>query len=158
IIYTSGSTGRPKGVAVEHRQVCNQLLWAGTELQLSERDRVLQKASFSFDASILEIFLPLAWGGQIVGGKPGGEGDGGDLVEVWSEKGVTYVDLVPALLEEMLKDPGIGGWKSLRVMSSGAEVLRPELVEKFYRVLPGALWNTYGPTEATVQSTYEARV
>ena len=32
IIYTSGSTGRPKGVAVEHRQVCNQLFWAGEAL------------------------------------------------------------------------------------------------------------------------------
>ena len=29
VIYTSGSTGKPKGVMVEHRQVCNQLFWAG---------------------------------------------------------------------------------------------------------------------------------
>src|SRR5262249_58241310 len=66
IIYTSGSTGHPKGVAVEHQQVCNQLFWAGEALSLTAADRVLQKASFSFDASILETFLPLSSGARIV--------------------------------------------------------------------------------------------
>ncbi len=75
IIYTSGSTGQPKGVAVEHRQVCNQLFWAGKALSLSAADCVLQKASFSFDASILEIFLPLAYGSRIAIAAPGGERD-----------------------------------------------------------------------------------
>src|SRR6476469_6326662 len=47
-------------------------------------------------------------------------------------------------------------WTSLRVMSSGAEILKPELVSAFYQSLAGELWNTYGPTEATVQSTFTA--
>jgi len=75
VIYTSGSTGKPKGVTVEHRQLCNQLMWAGEALHLTTADRVLQKASFSFDASMLEIFLPLAWGAEIVVAKPGAEMD-----------------------------------------------------------------------------------
>ncbi|HEY7403990.1 MAG TPA: amino acid adenylation domain-containing protein, partial [Candidatus Angelobacter sp.] len=155
VIYTSGSTGKPKGVTVEHRQVCNQLMWAGEELRLNTADRVLQKASFSFDASILEIFLPLAWGAGIVVARPGGEQDADYLVRLAIEKAVTYVDLVPSLLEGLLEHPAISGWISLRVMSSGAEVLKPELVKAFYRALPGAtLWNTYGPTEATVQATF----
>jgi amino acid adenylation domain-containing protein len=155
VIYTSGSTGKPKGVTVEHRQLSNQLMWAGAELQLSAADRVLQKAAFSFDASMLEIFLPLAWGAGIVIAKPGGERDADYLIHLATEKAVTYVDLVPSLLEGLLEHPAIGKWTSLRVMSSGAEVLKPELVKAFHQALPAAtLWNTYGPTEATVQSTF----
>jgi thioesterase domain-containing protein/acyl carrier protein len=141
---------------VEHRQVCNQLYWAGEALSLDSSDRVLQKASFSFDASILEIFLPLACGARIVITRPGGEQDVDYLVQLVTATGVTYVDLVPALLEQMLEHPEIGRWESLRVMSSGAEALKPELVKGFYRRLPGVLWNTYGPTETTVQSTWIA--
>jgi amino acid adenylation domain-containing protein len=155
VIYTSGSTGKPKGVTVEHRQVSNQLLWAGEAIRLTATDRVLQKASFSFDASILEIFLPLAWGAGIVVAKPGGEQDADYLVRLATTKAVTYVDLVPSLLEALLEHPAIRGWTSLRLMSSGAELLKPELVTAFYRALPAAtLWNTYGPTEATVQATF----
>jgi amino acid adenylation domain-containing protein/non-ribosomal peptide synthase protein (TIGR01720 family) len=154
IIYTSGSTGRPKGVAVEHRQVCNQLFWAGSALALDGRDCVLQKASFSFDASILEIFLPLAYGARIAIAAPGDERDVDRLVELALEKSVSYVDLAPSLLAALLDHPSIEQWRSLRVMSSGAEALKPELANLFHRKLSAELWNTYGPTETTVQSTY----
>ena len=136
IIYTSGSTGRPKGVAVEHRQVCNQLFWAGEALSLSAADCVLQKASFSFDASILEIFLPLAYGSRIAIAAPGEERDADYLVQLAIEKSVGYVDLAPSLLDALLDQPLIQQWKSLRIISSGAEALKPELVDRF---LPKAL-------------------
>ena len=155
LIYTSGSTGQPKAVMVEHRHLTNQLFWASGQLDLTTNDRVLQKASFSFDASLLEIFLSLVCGATIVAARPGGEQDAEYLLRLAIEKGVTYVDLVPALLQALLDNPGIHEWTSLRVMSSGAEALKPELVREFYRKLPHAvLWNTYGPTEATVQSTW----
>ena len=154
IIYTSGSTGRPKGVAVEHRQVCNQLFWAGEALSLSAADCVLQKASFSFDASILEIVLPLAYGSRIAIAAPGGERDADYLVQLAIEKSVSYVDLAPSLLDALLDHSLIQQWKSLRIISSGAEALKPELVDRFYQKLSAELWNTYGPTETTVQSTY----
>jgi microcystin synthetase protein McyA len=70
MIYTSGSTGKPKAVMVEHRQLRNQLLWAQNAVALGTEDCVLQKASYSFDASILEIFLPLACGARIVIAEP----------------------------------------------------------------------------------------
>ncbi len=155
IIYTSGSTGKPKGVAVEHRQLSNQLLWAGKALELTSLDRVLQKASFSFDVSILEMLLPLACGAGVVTAKPGGEQDLDYLVRLGIDNAVTYVDVVPSLLEGLLIHPLIGRWTSLRVMTCGGEALKPQLVKAFYQSLPAAmLWNAYGPTETTVQSTY----
>ncbi|HXB21453.1 MAG TPA: amino acid adenylation domain-containing protein, partial [Candidatus Solibacter sp.] len=154
LIYTSGSTGPPKGVAVEHRQVRNQLFWAGEALAMTPADRVLQKASFSFDASILEIFLPLAWGACIVIARPGSEQDPDYLVKLAHDRAVTYLDLAPALLEALLDHPLIQQWISLRTVSSGAETLSPQLVRTFYQKLSAELWNTYGPTETTVQSTF----
>ncbi|HEX4604267.1 MAG TPA: amino acid adenylation domain-containing protein, partial [Candidatus Angelobacter sp.] len=154
LIYTSGSTGRPKGVAVEHRQVCNQLFWAGDALTLGPADCVLQKASFSFDASILEIFLPLACGARTAIAKPGGERDIDYLLQLAIDKSVSYVDLAPSLLDALLEHPLIEQWATLRVISSGAETLKPGVVASFYQKLSAELWNTYGPTETTVQSTY----
>jgi amino acid adenylation domain-containing protein len=154
IIYTSGSTGKPKGVAVEHRQVCNQLFWAGQALSLVPADRILQKASFSFDASILEIFLPLAYGCRMIVAAPGGEQDPDYLLRLAIEQEVTYCDLVPSLLEVMLTHAAISQWSSARIITCGADVLKPEVVRKCYTLLSCELWNTYGPTEATVQSTF----
>ncbi|HEY2389794.1 MAG TPA: amino acid adenylation domain-containing protein [Candidatus Angelobacter sp.] len=155
VIYTSGSTGKPKGVTVEHRQIFNQLMWAGDALAFAPQDRVLQKTSYSFDASVIEIFLPLSRGTQIVIAKPGGEQDVEYLLQLAISKQVTYFDLSPSLLEALLVDPMIQQWKSLRVMCSGAEAIKPETVSTFYQLLKAQLWNAYGPTEATVQSSVE---
>ena len=154
VMYTSGSTGQPKGVAVEHRQVCNQLFCAGAELRIGAEDCVLQKASFSFDASIMEIFLPLSFGARIAIAEPGGERNVDYLLQFALEKRVTYVDLAPSLLDALLDHPLITEWKSLRIMCSGGEALKPESVQLFYEVLGAELWNSYGPTETTVQSTF----
>ena len=39
IIYTSGSTGRPKGVMVEHRAICNTILWRDRDVTIHADDR-----------------------------------------------------------------------------------------------------------------------
>ncbi len=75
-------------------------------------------------------------------------------VQLAIEKSVSYVDLAPSLLDALLDHPQIQQWSSLRIISSGAEALKPELADAFYQKLSAELWNTYGPTETTVQSTY----
>ncbi|MEN9568551.1 MAG: anabaenopeptilide synthetase ApdA [Cyanobacteriota bacterium] len=56
VIYTSGSTGKPKGVEIPHRALVNFAQAAMQEYEINNRDRILQFASISFDASIEEIY------------------------------------------------------------------------------------------------------
>jgi amino acid adenylation domain-containing protein len=153
VMYTSGSTGKPKGVIVEHRQVCNQLKWSREAFGLGPEDRILQKTSVGFDVSILEIFLPLTVGARIIVARHDRCQDVDYLVRLAIASRVTFCDLSPSLLEPFFAHPLIGQWTSLRVLTSGSEVIRPELVQVVYRASQCVLWNAYGPTEATVQST-----
>ena len=64
LIYTSGSTGRPKGVAIEHRSAVAFALWARTVFSAADLAGVLASTSVSFDLSVFELFVTLAWGGR----------------------------------------------------------------------------------------------
>jgi amino acid adenylation domain-containing protein len=157
VIYTSGSTGIPKGVAVSHRSIANRLLWMQQEFPLSAEDRVLQKTSYSFDASIWEIFVPLLNGAQIVLAKPGGQKDSGYLVEVMEKEGVTVLQMVPSMLGVLLAEKRLKErCGKLRRVFSGGEALTWEMQERFYRNTGEnvELVNLYGPTEASIDASY----
>nr|WP_278286664.1 condensation domain-containing protein [Zhouia spongiae] len=62
VIYTSGSTGQPKGVMIEHRGILNTIVSQNKIFELKKHKRSLQFASYSFDASVSEIFISLTSG------------------------------------------------------------------------------------------------
>ncbi|MEW6733473.1 MAG: amino acid adenylation domain-containing protein, partial [Acidobacteriota bacterium] len=154
IIYTSGTTGRPKGVLISHKGVCNRLLWAQETYHLTETDRVLQKASVSFDASVLEFFWPLLAGAGIVMVRPGGQQDSAYLVKLIMMHHVTIIDIVPSLLQVLLDEVDIIACHSIKYIFSGGEILSPELKEQVFAHLTVNLYNTYGPTEASIDVTH----
>ena len=151
VIYTSGSTGNPKGVLALHRGVSNQLGWINSAFSLSDADRVVQKSSISFDASVPEIFAPLLNGAQLVLAKSSQDID--YLVSLLLTQRITFIDLAPSLLQSLLDHPRIQACTSLRCVVSGGESLPPQLIDRFFQILSADLYNTYGPTETTVQST-----
>ncbi|HYK20380.1 MAG TPA: amino acid adenylation domain-containing protein, partial [Pyrinomonadaceae bacterium] len=155
IIYTSGSTGQPKGVMISHAAVCNHMQWIAREFPLDQSDRMLLKYSISFDAAIEEIFHPLITGAGVVIVPPGLQYDITHLVDLMCEQQVTAIDVVPTMLKALVENPRIRECQSLRRVTSGGEVLSADLKDRLYRQLREVeLVNMYGPTEATITTTY----
>ena len=156
IMYTSGSTGRPKGVMVEHRAICNTILWRDKDLTVHADDVVLNNLHYTFDPSLGLIFPTLASGARMVLAEPGEEYDPHRLLERVVMEGVTILEVPPALLRVMLDDPLLTACRTLRWVCCGGETMPPDLPARLFEVLDVELYNLYGPTEAAVDATWWA--
>ncbi|MEU7469472.1 amino acid adenylation domain-containing protein, partial [Streptomyces sp. NPDC044984] len=157
VIHTSGSTGRPKGVAVPHRAVVNRLWGMQEQYGLRSDDRVLHKASAGFDVSVWELFWPVLAGAAVVVAEPEAHRNPARLAELIRDRSVTTAHFVPTVLRAFLDQPAAAGCTGLRRVFSGGEALPAGLVRRFHDVLGAsgvALFNQYGPTEATVDVTW----
>jgi amino acid adenylation domain-containing protein len=154
MIYTSGSTGRPKAAMMTHRGVVNRMQWHQDYFRLTTDDRVLQKTPFSFDVSVWEFFWSLMVGARMIVAKPDGHKDPDYLSQTIQEQGVTALHFVPSMLRIFLQHPGIEACTSVtRVIASG-EALPIPSIRTLYQRLPGAtLYNLWGATECSVDST-----
>jgi amino acid adenylation domain-containing protein len=150
VIYTSGSTGRPKGTPIAHRGAVNFLHSMRQQPGLTADDVVLSLATYSFDISVLEIFLPLMVGGQVVIISRETAGDGLQLRAALEESGATVVQATPPTWR-LLLDAGWPGDPRLKILC-GAEALPQDLSDTLCERV-ASLWNLYGPTETTVWCT-----
>ncbi len=149
VIYTSGSTGQPKGVVVEHRQLFNFLHGMIATWQIGPADAVLQFASLNFDASVMEMFMPLLAGARLVLAPPQARDSPRRLAGLIRQAGVTFT-LLPSAILGLISDEQ---FPDLRVLLTGGDELPSELVGPWLR--PGLRFvNAYGPTEAAVIATY----
>ncbi len=153
VIYTSGSTGQPKGMMLPHKGVVNCLLWMQDTFQLSDADRVMLKASLSFDASVWELFWPLAVGACVVVARPGGQQDGAYLIDTVIKHDVSTIHFVPSMLPLFLERKELSEASSLKRVICGGEALPVSSLEQFFKRSTAALHNFYGPTETTIGST-----
>ncbi|WP_260611013.1 amino acid adenylation domain-containing protein, partial [Streptomyces sp. WAC06614] len=146
VIYTSGSTGRPKGVVVAHAGLA---AFAAAEVERFAVDadsRVLQFASPSFDASVLELVMTFAAGAALVV-PPAGPLAGEVLAEVLTAEEVTHALIPPAALASV----PASAFPHFRSLIVGGDATSAELVDRW---APGRrMVNAYGPTESTVVAT-----
>jgi amino acid adenylation domain-containing protein len=154
VIYTSGSTGQPKGAMIPHRGIVNRLRWGQDAYGLTPDGCVMQKAPFSFDASIWEIFWPLSTGARLVLARPGGQQDSAYLVDLITRQQITIAHFVPSMLQFFLSEPSVETCRSLRRIFCGGEPLPGELAERCRALLAVSLYNQYGPTETSVNATF----
>jgi amino acid adenylation domain-containing protein len=150
VIYTSGSTGRPKGVVVPHRAVVNFLSSMARTPGLTETDRLVAVTTLSFDIAVLELFLPLTVGAQVVLASRDQAVDANALRDLMRISGATVMQATPSTWR-MLVDAGWQGQPAFRALIGG-ESLPKDLAQDLLK-RTGELWNMYGPTETTVWST-----
>ncbi|WP_042390690.1 non-ribosomal peptide synthetase [Streptacidiphilus melanogenes] len=151
ILYTSGSTGTPKGVMIAHRAVSFFCESYRRRFDFGPQDRLLQLPALNFDMSQGEIWTAFLVGGTVVAVSPEDAQSPEALTALLRDQRVTYAGLPPAMQSVMEPEP----YPDLKYVMGGAEVLPPELVNKWN--LPGRRYlNLYGPTECAIgQTDYE---
>ena len=148
VVYTSGSTGKPKGVMVEHRNIIAYLNAFYRVFEITSDDTFIQQASLSFDAFVEEVFPILLRGGKLAIPHRDEILDLERLSRFLIEQEVTIISCSPLLLNELNKMDDIG---SVRLFISGGDVLKAEYINNLCK--DTEVYNTYGPTESTIDAT-----
>ncbi|WP_198357610.1 non-ribosomal peptide synthetase [Streptomyces fildesensis] len=158
VIHTSGSTGRPKGVEISHAALAHFVAGATDRYGIGADDRVLQFAPLHFDASVEEIFLTLCAGAALVVRTDAMTESVPVLTRSCERLGITVLDLPTAYWHELAYAVSTGAAElpsGLRTVIIGGEAALPERVDRWRDAVGSSvrLFNTYGPTEATVVAT-----
>ncbi|WP_405145010.1 non-ribosomal peptide synthase/polyketide synthase [Sphaerisporangium sp. NBC_01403] len=148
VIYTSGSTGRPKGVVLSHAGVAKLVATQSERFGVGPDSRVLQFSSPSFDVAFWDLCLGLLSGGRLVVVPSELRVPGAPLADYANANGVTFMIMPPALLAAMPDDVLL---PPAATLLAGTERVSPELVGRYAR--GRMMFNAYGPTEATTNST-----
>lgn len=160
IIYTSGSTGNPKGTMVMHKNIAN--LKASIEkdaiLKATSQDVSMSLLKYSFDASGIDIYSSLLFGGKLILVKKEDELNPEKVIRIMEREKVTRSFLIPKWLEHIsLHDKLLNAdLSSLKILGTGGETLKPYIIENLLSKYSNLkVLNLYGPTETTMFTTYK---
>lgn len=158
IIFTSGSTGKPKGVQITRDCLDNFIAW-GTSLctnASAEGYTFINQAPFSFDLSVMDLYLSLSCGGtEFALSKPLLESMSTLFERLKSSNATIWVS-TPSFVEMCLADPSFNEslLPGMRTFLFCGETLTNRTAERLIEGFPKAeVYNTYGPTESTVAVT-----
>lgn len=155
-IYTSGSTGRPKGVMIEHRNIMNYVHRNEKSIEImhyAAPGRVnLALASFSFDVSVVEEFVPLCNGNTVVVATEDEIHDPALFARLVRETGANGITCTPTYLLSLLEIPeSREAIRQLTFFDIGAEAFPRQLYDRLRELREDSvILNVYGPTEATM--------
>ena len=151
LIYTSGSTGKPKGVIINHQALVNFYCSIIKEPGISHQDHLLAVSTVSFDIAFTELIVPLLVGATITIASEEEQRNGEALLEKLENHSISILQGTPVTWNLLFH----AGWASnsplTKAISTG-EALPPSLAKK---ILDNnvQLWNLYGPSEATIETT-----
>ncbi|OJZ79695.1 hypothetical protein ASPFODRAFT_148698 [Aspergillus luchuensis CBS 106.47] len=149
-VFTSGSTGTPKGVVIPHAAFATSVVPYGRQLRVTSVSRVLQFSSYAFDASIMDTFIALVFGGCLC--IPSKSAWSNDISFTVQQYGVNCAELTPSLLR-MLDPQDV---QTLKTVVAAGEPLCATTVKKWSR--SAQLINAYGPAECSVACAVQTNI
>jgi len=154
VIFTSGSTGTPKGVTISRTALNHFIDWIEAAINPTHLDRWSQHPNIGFDLSVMDIYGALCFGSTLVPLQskldrlmPG---------QAVKKHGLTIWNSVPSVLDLMVRADQLTAetFSTVRLATFCGEPLRQEHLMALFQARPDLLvYNTYGPTEATVSCT-----
>lgn len=156
IIYTSGSTGEPKGVQISPKNLESFINWMLADFGIENSQRFLNQAPFSFDLSVMDLYPCLVTGGTLVTVEKYLISKPKEMYKFLEESSVELWVSTPSFVEMcmMNKDFKESLMPQLKTFFFCGEVLTTNCAGKLLERFPNAtIFNTYGPTEATVAVT-----
>jgi non-ribosomal peptide synthetase component F len=159
VVFTSGSTGRPKGVMVSHRSLLAiTAAWEHAYDLCQPPLRHLQAAGFGFDVFTGDWCRALTTGGTLVACPRTVLLDPAALADLIRRERIECLELVPALADALATHLELQGedLRGVRLLAVGSDTVRGRLYRRLGALVgPGArVVNSYGLTEATIDSTY----
>ncbi|KAH6670809.1 nonribosomal peptide synthase [Halenospora varia] len=150
VIFTSGTTGKPKGTIVSHSAFCTGAITHGNALRIKPSSRVLQFASYTFDASLLEIFTTLILGGCVC--VPSDEARLNTITDFINEMNVNWTLLTPSFVN-LIQPSAV---PTLSTLVLGGEAMSQRNMSTWASKLE--LINAYGPSECAVVATVNNQI
>jgi D-alanine--poly(phosphoribitol) ligase subunit 1 len=153
IIFTSGTTGVPKGVQISHTNLLSFVQWALSDFGITEGMRFLSQAPYSFDLSVMDLYPALVSGGSLTPMRKEVINDFKQLFKTLPELEIEVWVSTPSFMDICLMEPTFNqeNAKSLKIFLFCGEELTKTTAQKLLERFPEAhIFNTYGPTEATV--------
>lgn len=157
IIYTSGSTGNPKGVQISANNLQSFIDWMVEDFPIKGGLCFLNQAPFSFDLSVMDLYPCLATGGSLFAITKEMIAKPKILFEAFKQSNIQVWTSTPSFVQMCLMDPSFNQelLPELTVFLFCGEILPAPIARQLMERFPKAkVYNTYGPTEATVAITY----
>lgn len=157
IIFTSGSTGQPKGVVITKGCLESFVNWMLSEHTFTELGEVfLNQAPFSFDLSVMDLYLSLASGGTLFSISKEVQAEPRQLFLTLAQSEISCWVSTPSFARLCLVEPTFNRQMlpGLKRFLFCGETLAPAVASDLLDRFPDSeVWNTYGPTETTVATT-----
>jgi len=153
ILFTSGSTGIPKGVQITRKNIENFVSWFSKDCDIGKYDTVLNQVSYSFDVSVISLYIYLAEGKTLFCIDKEMIQSTKLLFQYLETSNIASWISTPAFLEICSFDTKFCSkmMPNLKKFILAGEILTKRLVNTIHdKFNESCVINGYGPTEGTV--------